>query len=32
VDAIYRSEKEAIQLGDEESINNNYEFFGLKFN
>lgn len=32
VDAIYRSEKEAIQLGDEESIHKNYDFFGLKFN
>ncbi len=32
VDAIYRNEKEAIQLGDEESVHKNYEFFGLKFN
>ena len=32
VDAIYRNEKEAIQLGDGESIHKNYEFFGLKFN
>jgi ferredoxin len=32
VDAIYRSEEQAIQLGDEEAINKNYEFFGLKFN
>jgi NAD-dependent dihydropyrimidine dehydrogenase PreA subunit len=32
VDAIYRDEKEAIQLGDLESVNKNYDFFGLKFN
>jgi NAD-dependent dihydropyrimidine dehydrogenase PreA subunit len=32
VDAIYRDEKEAIHLGDEESVHKNYEFYGLKFN
>jgi NAD-dependent dihydropyrimidine dehydrogenase PreA subunit len=32
VDAIYSSEKQAKQLGDEESIEKNYGFFGLKFN
>lgn len=32
VDAIYRSEDEAISLGDEISVHKNYEFFGLKFN
>ena len=32
VDAIYRDEVEAILLNDEESIEKNYGFFGLKFN
>ena len=32
VDAIYRDEDEAIQLGDEISVHKNYEFYGLKFN
>jgi ferredoxin len=32
VDAIYRDEKEAIDLDDEESVHKNYEFYGLKFN
>jgi len=32
VDAIYRDENEAILLNDEESIEKNYGFFGLKFN
>jgi ferredoxin len=32
VDAIFSSEKQAIELGDEESVHKNYEFFGLKFN
>lgn len=32
VDAIYRDENEAISLGDEEAIEKNYGFFGLKFN
>ena len=32
VDAIYRTEEEAIKAGDEISVNKNYEFFGLKFN
>jgi ferredoxin len=32
VDAIYRDEKEAIQLGDKESVHKNYEFYGMKFN
>ncbi len=31
VDAIYRTEEEAIKLGDEVSVHKNYEFFGLKF-
>lgn len=31
VDAIYSTEKEAIQLGDEKSVHLNYEFFGLSF-
>lgn len=31
VDAIYSSEKLAIQMSDEESVHKNYEFFGLKF-
>jgi len=31
VDAIYSSEKQAIQMGDEISVHKNYEFFGLKF-
>lgn len=31
VDAIYRSEKEAIELNDEESIHKNYEFYGQVF-
>jgi ferredoxin len=31
VDAIYRTEEEAIALGDEISVIRNYEFFGLKF-
>lgn len=31
VDAIYRTEEEAIALGDEISVHRNYEFFGLKF-
>jgi ferredoxin len=30
-DAIYPSEKFAKLMGDEESIDKNYEFFGLKF-
>ncbi len=32
VDAIYSSEKEAIQIGDEKSVHLNYEFFGLTYN
>ncbi|MEY2868540.1 MAG: hypothetical protein RIR01_995 [Bacteroidota bacterium] len=32
VDAIYRTETEAIALGDSDSVYKNYEFFGLKFN
>jgi Fe-S-cluster-containing dehydrogenase component len=32
VDAIYRTEAEAIALNDEISVHKNYEFFGLKFN
>ena len=32
VDAIYRDEKEAISMGDVESVHKNYEFYGLKFN
>jgi NAD-dependent dihydropyrimidine dehydrogenase PreA subunit len=32
VDAIYRDEKEAIDLGDGESVHKNYEFYGLTFN
>jgi len=32
VDAIYRDEEFAIALNDEESIEKNYGFFGLKFN
>jgi len=32
VDAIYRSERVAKIMGDEESIEKNYGFFGLKFN
>ena len=32
VDAIYRTEEEAIKVGDEISVHKNYEFFGLKFN
>jgi NAD-dependent dihydropyrimidine dehydrogenase PreA subunit len=31
VDAIYRDEKEAIQMNDEESIHKNYEFYGQVF-
>lgn len=31
VDAIYTSENEAITMGDEISVQNNYEFFGLKY-
>ena len=31
VDAIYRTEEEAIKAGDEISVHKNYEFFGLKF-
>lgn len=31
VDAIYRDEKEAIELGDEESVHKNYEFYGQVF-
>jgi hypothetical protein len=31
VDAIYSSEKQAIQMDDEISVHKNYEFFGLKF-
>ena len=31
VDAIYRDEKEAIALGDEESVHKNYEFYGQVF-
>jgi ferredoxin len=31
VDAIYRDEKEAIDLGDEESVHKNYEFYGQVF-
>lgn len=31
VDAIYRTEEEAIRAGDEISVHKNYEFFGLKF-
>lgn len=31
VDAIYSTEKEAIALGDEQSVYSNYEFFGLTF-
>jgi NAD-dependent dihydropyrimidine dehydrogenase PreA subunit len=32
VDAIYSSERMAKDLGDEESIQKNYGFFGLTFN
>lgn len=32
VDAIYSSEAMAIDLGEEEAVHKNYEFFGLKFN
>jgi ferredoxin len=31
VDAIYRDEDEAIQVGDEQSIHRNYEFYGQVF-
>lgn len=31
VDAIYSSEKQAIEMKDENSVHKNYEFFGLKF-
>lgn len=31
VDAIYKSEKQAIGWGDEESVHKNYAFFGLEF-
>lgn len=31
-DAIYKDEEEAIALGDKESIDKNYGFYGLKFN
>ena len=31
VDAIVSSEKLAIQLGERQSVMNNYEFFGLKY-
>jgi len=31
VDAIYRDEKEAIQMKDEESIHKNYQFYGQTF-
>ena len=31
VDAIYRDEKEAIALGDEESIQINYGFYGMEW-
>jgi NAD-dependent dihydropyrimidine dehydrogenase PreA subunit len=31
VDAIYRDEKEAIEMDDEESIHKNYEFYGQIF-
>ena len=31
VDAIVSSEKEAIQLGENQSVIKNYEFFGLKY-
>ena len=30
-DAIYKDEDEAIALGDSESVDKNYEFYGLKF-
>ena len=30
-DAIYRDEKEAIDMGDEESVHKNYEFYGYTF-
>lgn len=32
VDAIFSSEKQAIEFGEVESVHKNYEFFGLKFN
>jgi len=32
VDAIYRDEKEAILMGDVQSVHKNYEFYGLEFN
>jgi ferredoxin len=31
VDAIYRDEDEAIELGDIISVHKNYEFYGLKY-
>jgi NAD-dependent dihydropyrimidine dehydrogenase PreA subunit len=31
VDAIYSTEKEAIALGDEKSVHDNYEFFGMSY-
>lgn len=31
VDAIYSDEDEAIKKGDFDSVNKNYEFYGLKF-
>lgn len=31
VDAIYSSENEAIQMGDEISVKKNYDFFGLDY-
>jgi NAD-dependent dihydropyrimidine dehydrogenase PreA subunit len=31
VNAIYRSEKEAIENGEIEAVKKNYEFFGLNF-
>ena len=30
-DAIYRDEKEAIDMGDEQSVHKNYEFYGYTF-
>lgn len=32
VDAIFKDEQEAVALGDKESIEKNYGFYGLKFN
>jgi len=31
VDAIYGSEEEAIEAGELKAVNNNYEFFNLKY-